>query len=133
MNVSGFVDALDQMGKALGKPSDPTSGLGPGDLPIHLLPMFGDHPVAAPCILVGWPQLSDPVRAAGAACGAYWTATFTVTVLGENTRAEALPMYLDLVMAQLVGNGRTVTDTTTDPYQVPDTPAGIPAVTLTVE
>ena len=130
MNVAGFVDAIDQIGDALAGP-DP--GLGPAQLPVHLLPAFGDTPVAAPCILVGWPVLSDPVTAAGSACGAYWSATVDVTVVAENTRGEQLPILLDVVLAQLAQHHLKVTDTTTDPYQLPDTPAGLPAVTLTVE
>ena len=128
MNVAGFVDAIDQIGAALD-----TGNIGPAGLPVHLLPLQGDTPVAAPCILVGWPALSDPVVAAGSACGAYWTATVDVTVVGESTRGVGLPGLVDAVMAQLAAHRLKVTDTTTDPYQPPDYPAGLPAVTLTVE
>ena len=130
MNVQGFLDALDTIGAAL---DSGTPHVGPAGLPVHLLPLFGDSPVAAPCIIVGWPDLADPVRAAGSACGSYWSATVGVTVVGESTRAVQLPGLLDAVMAQLAQHNLTVTATTTDPYQPPDYPAGLPAVTLTVE
>ena len=62
-----------------------------------------------------------------------WEAQVDVTVIAESTRGVTLPTILDAVLAQLTTRGRTVTATTTDPYQPPDYPAGLPAVTLTVE
>jgi len=132
MIVDGFVDALEQLGQALAG-ATPGEPLGPADLPVHLLPMHGDTPVAAPCILVGWPRLSDPTPFAGSTCGVKFACEVDVTVVAENTRGPLLPILADIVMAQLADHGLHTTSTDATAYQPPSTPAGIPSVTLTVE
>ncbi len=123
----GFTDTLTRLGEAL---RDPTSGLGPGGVPVHM-PPFDRNVIGLPAIIVQLPTLQTYQGTLG---GCHkWDFTAEILVVAGNTVGQDLPGIADAVLSQLTDNGVRVTGSSDSVYQPPDTPAGIPAVELTVE
>ena len=127
MIAEGFTDALTKLGDAL---AGSRPNVGPADVPVHL-PPFDQKTIGLPAIIVQLPTLSSFEGTAG---GCHqWDFTTEVIVVAESTVGLRLPMLADAVITQLTDRNRRVTGSTDTVYQPPDSPAGVPAIELTVE
>lgn len=98
-------------------------------VPVHTLPMT-DRPVIAPCVLVGTPEANDHTAVG---CGTpYWSFTVDLVVIADTTRAVGLLGLVDEV-ATLLDTAALPTTSRATTYDLPNHPAGLPAVTLTVD
>ena len=98
-------------------------------IPVHVPPLTGGV-VAAPCVLVGMPEATEHVKVG---CGdPHWRFVTEVVVVSESTRGLDLASYTDEV-AVLLDQSHLATTSRTTTYDLPNHPAGLPAMSLTVE
>lgn len=127
MIAQGFVDAIAKLGDAL---AGTTPGVGPGGAPVHL-PPFDQKAIGLPSIIVQLPTLT---AFAGTLGGCYqWEFSTEIIIVSESTVGVTLPGLADAVIDQLTERGVQVTGSTDTVYQPPDSPAGVPAIEITVE
>jgi hypothetical protein len=127
MIATSLVDAVATLAAALDVNG---GGVGPDGVPLHVPPM-DQRPMGLPAIILTPPDIVEHVRAG---CGdPHWRFTTEVVVVAESTVGLRLLGITDAVITVLDGAGYKVTSSSVTTYDVPDFPAPIPALSLTVE